>query len=253
MAEPAFGLDHPAGTAVPGGPGLPLTGPLPELATVYWRPRMTAERLRRDGLLWTLTTVGHVVPFVVVALVLVVIEPLALPVALVSLAHAWIIPELYAARGTNVVRPRPRPHRRSRATRADDRALGLLGDLVGHDARDGYVRTGLLIERAQLGVWLLGEAGALLLTRRGHRVHCFCVGVPEPALPAADRVAHLLLALRADEQGFATVANRAFSGARWRVRRRLPRSMRPALQEAASIAAHRPPTAPAGSPATTAS
>jgi hypothetical protein len=60
-------------------------------------------------------------------------------------------------------------------------------------------------------------------------VHCFCVRVPEAGLPRADRVAHLLLALRADERGFATLANCAFAGARWRVRRRLPAHMRPAL------------------------
>jgi hypothetical protein len=56
--------------------------------------------------------------------------------------------------------------------------------------------------------------------------------VPDPALPSADRIAHLLLALREDEQGFATVANHAFAGARWRVRRRLPAAMRPALDAA---------------------
>jgi hypothetical protein len=48
-------------------------------------------------------------------------------------------------------------------------------------------------------------------------------------LPSADRTAHLLLALREDEEGFATVANLAFSGAAWRLRRRLPDAMRPAL------------------------
>ena len=41
-------------------------------------------------------------------------------------------------------------------------------------------------------------------------------------LPPSDRIAHLLLALREDEEGFATVANHAFAGAPWRVRRRLP-------------------------------
>ena len=54
-----------------------------------------------------------------------------------------------------------------------------------------------------------------------------------PALPSSDRIAHLLLALREDEEGFATVANHAFAGARWRVRRRLPRVQRPALAAAA--------------------
>jgi hypothetical protein len=60
-------------------------------------------------------------------------------------------------------------------------------------------------------------------------VHCYCVKVSEPGLPAGDRIAHLLLALREDEAGFATVANLAFSGAPWRVRRRLPQRAREAL------------------------
>ena len=51
-------------------------------------------------------------------------------------------------------------------------------------------------------------------------------------LPAADRVAHLLLALREDEPGFAMVANLGFSGASWRVRRGLPGWVRPALDAA---------------------
>jgi hypothetical protein len=56
--------------------------------------------------------------------------------------------------------------------------------------------------------------------------------VPERDLPPSDRVAHLLLALRTDEQGFATVANHAFSGAPWRLRRRLAAQTRPALDAA---------------------
>src|SRR6185295_16107346 len=90
-------------------------GPLPELASVYWRPRMTAERLRRRERLWTLTTLGHVVPFVVVS-------------------------------------------------------LGLLGDLVDHEARALHARTGLVPEPGRLGTWLVGEAGALLVA--GRRVSC---------------------------------------------------------------------------------
>ena len=54
-------------------------------------------------------------------------------------------------------------------------------------------------------------------------------------LPAADRVSHLLLALREDEIGFATVANLDFSGATWRLRRRLDRRTRPALDAAAEL------------------
>jgi hypothetical protein len=61
------------------------------------------------------------------------------------------------------------------------------------------------------------------------------VRVDDPNLPSADRIAHLLLALRADEEGFATVANLSFSGARWRVRRRVAPAMRPALDAAAAL------------------
>jgi hypothetical protein len=78
----------------------------------------------------------------------------------------------------------------------------------------------------------VGEAGALLVRHGGRRVHCFCVRVDHPELPSADRISHLLLALRADEQGFATVANQAFAGSGWRVRRRIPKRMRPALDAA---------------------
>jgi hypothetical protein len=203
---------------------------LPETAAVSWRPRADAERLRRRGALWTLTTVAHVVPFIAAGIVLVVVQPLAVAVSLASFAHAWVIPGLYAARGANVVRPRARA-----GADAERTALGLLGDLVGHDARELHARTGLVLERGRLGVWLVAEAGALLVTRHGRRVHCFCVRVNEPDLPSADRIAHLLLALRADEQGFATVANLAFSGARWRVHRRLPAAMRPALNAARAL------------------
>ena len=86
-----------------------------------------------------------------------------------------------------------------------------------------------MLERGALGVWLLGEAGALLVRPGGRRVYCYCVKASDPALPSGDRIAHLLLALREDETGFATVANLAFSGAPWRVRRRLPARAREAL------------------------
>jgi hypothetical protein len=206
--------------------------PLPETALVHWRARVDERRLERVGALWTLTTVAHVVPFLGAAVALVALQPLALPVALACIAHAWIIPELYAQRGANVVRPKP-----ARGDAEPERvALGLLGDLVDHEARDRHARTGLVPERGRLGVWLLGPAGALLVRRGGRlrrpRVHCWCVRVAEPDLPTGDRIAHLLLALRADEQGFATVANQAFCGAPWRVRRRMATSMRPALDAA---------------------
>ena len=89
-----------------------------------------------------------------------------------------------------------------------------------------------------MGVWLVGEGGALLLFEGSRRAHCFCVRTTDPDLPPSDRVAHLLLALRTDEEGFATVANHSFCGATWRVRRRLPKAMRPAL-DAAGAAVNR--------------
>ena len=111
-------------------------------------------------------------------------------------------------------------------------ALGLLGDLLDDRSRELHRRTGLALERGGLGVWLLGEAGALLVRPGGRRVHCYCVKVTEPGLPAGDRTAHLLLALREDESGFATVANRAFAGAPWRLTRRVPPAAREALATA---------------------
>jgi hypothetical protein len=162
------------------------------------------------------------------AAVLTALKPVIAPVLLIALAYAWIVPELYAARGANVLRPRA-----PRSAAAERVALGLLGDLLGHDARELQRRTGLVVERAQLGTWILGEAGAVLVPPGGRRVHCYCVKVTEPDLPAGDQIAHLLLALRADEVGFATVANLAFSGARWRLRRRLKVPARVALDAAA--------------------
>jgi hypothetical protein len=207
---------------------------LPETAAVYWRPRVDETRLQRAARAWTASTVAHTVPFIGTAGVLFALQPWSAPVGAALIAHAWAIPELYAKRGANVVKPRPRAADGPEAT-----ALGLLGDLVGHEARDVHARTGLIPERGELGVWLVGEAGALLVRPGGRRVHCWCVHATDRSLPSADRTAHLLLALRADEAGFATVANQAFSGARWRVRRRLEPRMRPALDVAARMASDR--------------
>jgi hypothetical protein len=187
--------------------------------------------LRRRQRLWTLTTVAHAVPFLATAGVLVLLQPLAFPVSAIALVKAYIIPALYARRGANVVRPRARGSEAS-----ERRALGLLGDLVDHDARELLVRTGLVLEPGRLGTWLVGEAGALLARPGGRSVMCWCVRVPDRDLPSGDRIAHLLLALRADEQGFATVANLAFAGARRRVRPKLAPEMRPALDAAVAAA-----------------
>jgi hypothetical protein len=204
---------------------------LPELASVPWRAPTDARWLRRYGRLWQAWTLLYTVPFVAAGVAMIALAPIAAPVALATLAHAWIIPELYAFRGASVVRPKG-----PRNEHGEPVAQGLLGDLLGHDERGLQRRTGLALEPGQLGAWLVGECGALLVSPGGRRVHCFCVRVTEPELPPSDRVAHLLLALRTDEEGFATVANHAFAGAPWRVRRRLPAAMRPALDAARAAA-----------------
>ena len=229
---------------------------LPESEALHWRSRVDAAQLRRQGRLWTLTTVAHIVPFVGAATMLMALQPLALPVALACVAHAWIIPELYAQRGANVLRPRARAARDAapgvQDPGADQRSVGLLGDLVDHDARELHARTGLVLEPGRLGQWILGEAGAVLLPGRRGRAYCYCVKV-DPRLPAAkqlpsgDRIAHLLLALRSDEQGFAMVANLSFAGARWRLRRRMPKEMRSAFD--AALDAARPRLDSGSSPA----
>src|SRR2546430_14868361 len=145
-------------------------GQLPELAAVPWRPRASESTLRRRGRLWTLTPVGHVVPFIAVAVVLMLLQPLSAPVAAAALVHAWIIPELYAVRGANTIRPKRREPPSSEPV-----AQGFLGDLLGHEERELQRSTGLALERGQLGVWLVGEAGAVLLPPRGHPVHCYRV------------------------------------------------------------------------------
>lgn len=200
---------------------------LPEAAALPWRQRRDPVRLARAGRLWTAYTVAWTVQFTITAAVLLLIEPLLAPMALIALFYAWALSELYAQRGANVAKPKGR-----RNGTAEPVAQGLLADLLGHEARELHRRTGLALERGSYGAWLLGEAGAILVRPGGRRVHCFCVRVEDPELPPSDRIAHLLLALRTDETGFATVANHAFSGAPWRLRRRLPERMRPALDAA---------------------
>jgi hypothetical protein len=178
------------------------------------------------------STVVHTLPFIATAGLLFALAPaVTAGIGVILLAHAWVVPELYAARGANVVRVRARAE-----PAAERRALGLLGDLLGHDARELHARTGLVAQQGELGSWLVAETGALLVRPGGRRVHCYCVKVTEPGLPSSDRIAHLLLALRADEAGFATVANLAFSGACWRLRRRLPQPARVALRAASAAA-----------------
>jgi len=214
---------------------------------------MDEGRLRSIGYSWTASALVQAVPMLATAGLMLWLDPVTVPVGIILLIHAWAIPELYANRGAKVVKPKARSNAAAEAT-----ALGLLGDLVGHEARALHARTGLVMERGAFGVWLVGEAGALLVRGGGRRVHCWCVRSvsPPPArlspsalpggsppasprdagLPSSDRIAHLLLALRADEAGFATVANHAFAGGRRRVRRRLPARQRAAIDVAAKRA-----------------
>ena len=203
---------------------------LPERETVHWRRRVDESSLRRRGRWWTATTIAHTVPFICAAVALGVLEPVTIPVSLALLAHAWAIPELYAARGANVLRPR-----RPAGDGPERRALLLLGDLIDDRARSVHATTGLVLERGQLGTWILGEAGAVLVRGDRRRVFCYCVKASASDLPAGDRIAHLLLALRVNESDFATVANLAFSGAPWRLRRRLRPGQRGALRAAQAL------------------
>jgi hypothetical protein len=209
---------------------------LPELEGVAWRRRTDDRSLVLRERISAAYTALYVTPLLAVAAGLLWLEPLLFPVSLLALAHAWVIPELFANRGAGVVRL---PRRGGAEGPPERVAQGLLGDLLGHEPRALQQRTGLALERGRLGVWLVGDAGALLVRPGGRRVHTYCVGVAERDLPCSDRVAHLLLALREDEQGFATVANHAFAGATWRIRRRLAPVRRPALDAAVAAARDR--------------
>ena len=212
--------------------------PLPEPEAVYWRPRVTPARLRRRERTWTAITAGHAVTFLGTAALLLWLDPVTAPLAAVCAVKAWILPALYASRGANVLLP-VRPAKPSMVNRNAERiAAGLLGDLVSHENRELHARTGYVTERGAFGTWVLGPAGAVLVRGgrgRFRRADCWCVRVADPALPSGDRIAHLLLALRADEAGFATVANLAFSGGLWRVRRRLKAQGREAMDAAAKL------------------
>jgi hypothetical protein len=216
---------------------------LDEAVRLHWRPDASAETLRRDGRRWTAWTAWIVFVFVAPGVLLIAIEPWTFPAAAICFAHAWAIPWLQARRGARQVvaigseRSAARSGVPGRATGPEAVALGLLGDLVGHEARDLLRETGLVLDRGRVGVWLVGEQGAFLVRSGGRRIDCWCVRVADlNDLPAGDRVAHLLLALREDELGFVKVANLGFSGAPWRVRGQLDECMQPALKRARAMA-----------------
>jgi hypothetical protein len=201
---------------------------LPETAEVWWRTPVDTHRLLRIEWLSAAYTATYVAPFLVLGTLLIALEPLLAAVSLLCLVHAWVIPELFAHRGARVL-----AHDRGDA---DDRfGKGLLADLL--DRRPAAIEeaTGAVVEPGRLGIWVVAEQGALLVRPGGRRVHAFCVGVKDGELGRCDRIAHLLLALRQDETGFATVANHAFAGGAWRIRRRLPCDRRPALDAAVTL------------------
>lgn len=209
---------------------------LPEAEGLGWnRERATERALRRDGRRWTLWTSWVVLLFAAPGVALLVIEPLTFPVALLCFAHAWAVPWLQARRGARAVvaiGSERSAASRGGATGPERVALGLLGDLVGRNGIDVVKRSGMAPFDGEFGLWLVGEQGALLVRPGvlGRRVFSWCVRVGDAdGLPAADRVAHLLLALREDEEGFATVANLNFSGAEWRLRHHLSGAERRAL------------------------
>lgn len=216
-------------------------GRLAEAAALHWRESASERTLRRDGRRWSAWTAWVLFAFVMPGAVLLAIEPLTFPAAMLCFAHAYAVPRIQATRGARspvaIGSPRSAAREERASGDAERVALGLLGDLLGHGPRGLLAETGLAMERGRLGVWLLGEQGAILVRPGGHRAFCWCVRIAQPdELPAGDRVAHLLLALREDEEGFATVANLQFSGAVWRVRTRMDARSRPALDAARALA-----------------
>jgi hypothetical protein len=222
--------------AAQAGPG--TAGGLIELQRLPWREHASERTLRRDGRRWTLWSAGLVVTFGAPAALVLALDLLLFPVAALLLLHGLLILRLQAGRAVSAVRPLvPREGPDRGAGDAETVALGLLGDLLGHRERELMSRSGLALQRGRLGIWLLGERGALLVRPGGRRIFSFCVRVGDADdLPAADRVAHLLLALREDEEGFATVANLGFSGAVWRCRMRMDPKQRVALAAAGAAA-----------------
>lgn len=182
-----------------------------------------------------------VILFAVPGLALLAIEPWTFPVALLCFAHAWAVPGLQARRGARSVVPIGSGSAGVGNPDGPERvALGLLADLVGRRDLELLRASGMALYRGRLGAWLVGERGAILVRpgrgRSRRRAFCWCVRVGDgDDLPAADRVAHLLLALREDEEGFATVANNGFSGAAWRIRRHLGTGGRVALDAACAL------------------
>jgi hypothetical protein len=211
---------------------------LVEARRLPWRERASEATLHRDGRRWTLWTAGVVVGFGAPAATVLALDVWLFPVAILLAAHGYLICRMQAGRAVSSIVPLGSPKSAAGIDPGAERvALGLLGDLLGHRERELMGASGLAMQRGRLGIWLLGERGALLLRPGGRRLFSFCVRVGDAeGLPGGDRVAHLLLALREDEEGFATVANLGFSGAAWRCRGRIGPRQRPAFETARAAA-----------------
>ena len=155
-------------------------GVLPELGQVPWRARTDERYLRRNARVWTTWTLAYGIPFPAAAVGLMLLEPLAFPVALACLAHGWIIPELYAFRGASVLRPKGPPRnlpelgQNPLAGRGRHAVLLAAGYGAPEDHQSGVARklTQLLGLSAALVVHrdvALVEPGAKLLHRRVER------------------------------------------------------------------------------------
>ena len=205
---------------------------LAEVANVPWRKPADQAYLDRYARGWTIWTVALTVPFVLTGVGLLAVTWMTIPVAAIAFVAGLDQPG--AVRLPR--RQRPAAEGGSHTSRASRSRRACSATCSITTSASSSVTPAWRSSAGDLGVWMVGEAGAILLPWDGKRAHCFCVRVTDPELPPSDRIAHLLLALRTDETGFATVANHAFAGAPWRVRRRLPKPMRPALDAARALA-----------------
>src|SRR4051794_31470335 len=116
----------PAGATVPAR--------LAEAERLHWRHPASLRSLRRDERRWTIWTLGVLVTFSIPSLVLVFLEPLTAPVALIWSAHGWAICRMQARRGVRsmvaIGSERSAACRGSGDSDAERAALGLLGDLL---------------------------------------------------------------------------------------------------------------------------
>src|SRR5512142_2308371 len=119
---------------------------LAEAAAMPWRRRASERTLVREGRIWTLWSIGVIVTFGLPAALLIWIQPLAFPVSAIFLGHGIAVLHLQARRGARGVKPLGEP-----TDAASKAALGLVGDLVGHDTRELLARTGLVLERGAMG------------------------------------------------------------------------------------------------------